>query len=367
MNNTFTKSLKSVVCAAVVCGGAACTPAFGYVDESLDPSIGWVVTNETTRVAEERLTPAQEASGVVPWRLKLGGNWNAVSMDSVSQVGDNTTLELGKKFWREKTKSIIKINSGIKGSVFKGNTRIKKLTLPTDISYLGLSSSGSQFSGCTTLEEVSPFLPDNMGIPGSIFSGCTALKGDLVLRGGTTFGTSSLSGTEITSLYVSHRDNQIITFGKQALLNCTELTNIVVEAGTNGWQTIGTTAGSPENFKGCTGLRDFSMTAFPNPLDGTSFATHIGSSSQYHKIRFLVPRDIVDDSGLLTGGITPWKDLDQSIKDKFKARWPGEKHPLGVINKAEGATKQLGIYNLPAYQFIAYIPEPKLGMKVLFK
>ena len=365
MNNAFTKSLKSVVCAAVVCGGAACTPAFGYVDESLDPSIGWVVTNETTRVAEERLTPEQEAAGVKPWMLKLGGNWNSISMDSVSQVGDNTTLELGKKFLRKSTEGILKI--GMKGSVFKNKTTIKKLTLPTDISYMSFSANGYQFSGCTGLEEVSPFLPDGMTIAGSIFSGCTALKGDLVLKGGTTFDTYSLQNTKISSVFVSHYNNQIITFGKQALLNCTSLTNIVVEAGTNGWRTVGTTAGSPENFKGCTGLRDFSMTSFPNPLDGTSFATHIGSSSQYHKIRFLVPRDIVDDSGLLTGGITPWKDLDQSIKDKFKARWPGEKHPLGVINKAEGATKQLGIYNLPANQFIAYLPDSKLGMKVLFK
>lgn len=365
------RSLLTVAC--LVVSSFAARSALGYVDESLDPSIGWVVTNETTRVAEERLTPAQEASGVKPWQIALGGSWNSCTIKTGSVPGDNTTLDLSKKFWRKSTKSVLSMASSVAGKSFQDMKTIKKLILPEDVAQLPFNSTGSQFSGCTGLEEVTPFLAAGFtSIPGHFFDGCTSLKGDVDLPNCQNAGAFTFIQTQITSLTIGENVTNVIEIGKQAFNGCVNLTDVSI-LGTNGWKTT-SSSGAGENFKNCTTLKNFTMMSFPTTMQVSAFPVQTAKATyaaNKYKVCFFIPKDIVDGQDLLTNGITPWSELGDDVKAAFKARWAdkGVKKALGVINDTQtsGASYHYGIYTLPANQFIAYIPDPKLGMKVLFK
>ena len=364
------RSLMTVAC--LVVSSFAARSAFGYVDESLDPSVGWVVTNETTRIAEERLTPEQEAAGVKPWLIAVGGTWNSCSIKTGSTPGDNTTLDLSKKFWRKSTKTVLNMGSGVAKEAFKGMTSIKKVIFSED-GYLKLNSDGSHFISCTSLEEVSPFLPTWLKSVGtSEFDGCTALKGDIVMPEGSLVGNYSFRNTKVRSLTIgSMGATNLVTINKQAFSGCASLTNVTILT-TGGWKTV-SSSGAGSNFEGCSALKNFTMMSFPTAMQSSAFTLQAAKSSyakHKYEICFFVPKDIVDEKGLLTEGITPWDDLDDDVKAGFKARWAdmGVKKALGVINDTQpSGSYHYGTYTLPAYQFVAYIPDPKLGMKLLFK
>lgn len=171
------------------------------------------------------------------------------------------------------------------------------------------------------------------------------------MHDGLSVGTYSFLSTKITSFAIGNTDSGVISIGKQAFNGCSALTNVVVN-GLAGWKTV-SSSGAGDNFKGCTALKDFTMMSFPVEMQASAFSTHVGSSDYDYTIRFLVPRGIADPEELLAAGITPWRDLDASVKEQFATRWPGEKPPIGVINKDPARIGPLGAYSLPAKQFIA--------------
>ena len=360
MNNTFKEVLKSVVCAVAVCGGTALTPAFGD-----DQEIGWTIDED--KIMTEVLSEEETSAGVKPWIIKLSGSWADLPWlggEAVNQVGDHTTLDFGKRIVRASSGAEVKIN--YKSSVFSGKTTIEKLILSRGLYFT--SSSQQLFSGCTGLKTVETFLPDSMArCPARLFDGCTALTGDVVMKEVSEVGIYAFQKCKITSVYVGPKCTVI---GYGAFASCTALSNVVI-ASTNGWSTSG---GTGKMFDGCTALKNFTMQTFPKTIYANDFSPYSAKStyaSNKHKICFFIPKDIVDEQGLLTNGLTPWDDLDEDVKAAFKTRWAdmGVKKALGVIKDTQtsGASWHYGIYTLPANQFVAYIPEPKTGMKVLFK
>ena len=321
-----------------------------------EEELGWTIND--SKVITEDMTAEETAAGLKPWILKGSGSWtgSALSVDSVTQVGSHTTLDLRKPIKRLNG-TVVSIKSGYKSDVFSGKTTIEKVILPDNMAFSGTCKQ--LFLNCTGIKEITPMFPDGMTwMPARTVEGCTALEGDAVLNNVSSVGIWAFSKTKIGSVVMGPKCNSI---GYDAFDGCTTLSNVVINA-TNGWSTSSATG---LMFNGCTALKNFTMMTFPTTIYSTDFKSHTAKATyaaNKYKIKFLVPQGVEDKGGLLTDGITPWAECDQAAKDAYAARWPGEPAPLGVIKdtQASGASCHYGTYNLPAYQFVAYIPKPGL-------
>ena len=347
------RALSFAAIAAMVCGFAATAAA--------EEELGWTI-NES-KVITEDMTAEETAAGLKPWIFKGSGSWvdSALSVDSVTQVGSHTTLDLRKPIKRLNG-TVVSIKSGYKTSVFASKTTITKVILPDNMAFS--SSCQKLFQNSTGIKEITPMFPDGMTwVPARTFEGCSALEGDAVLNNVSSLGIWAFSKTKIRSVVMGPKCN---TIGNDAFDGCTMLSNVVINA-TNGWSTSSSTG---LMFNGCTALKNFTMMTFPTTIYSTDFKSHTAKATyaaNKYKICFFVPAGIADPNGLLTDGITPWAECEQAAKDAYAARWPGAPAPLGVIKdtQASGASYHYGTYTLPAYQFVANIPEP--GFMVIVK
>ena len=110
-------------------------------------------------------------------------------------------------------------NYVIGNNVFKGNTTITSVTIPTGVTSIGSSA----FSGCTGLTSV--VIPAGVtSIGSSAFEGCTGLTSVVIPTGVTNIGSSAFEGcTGLTSVEIP---GSVTSIGESAFYGCRNLKTV---------------------------------------------------------------------------------------------------------------------------------------------
>ena len=145
---------------------------------------------------------------------------------------------------------------GSLNEAFYGCVSLTNVVLSPEMQNIGYSA----FSGCTSLERVTPFLPDSVSyVSRNAFSGCVKLKGDLVLSNpefktleSWAFRMTGITSADMGRTGLTSMQNTAIGNCNEAFTRCGALTNVVLSSTV---QNIGLGA-----FSNCTNLQ--SVTPF---------------------------------------------------------------------------------------------------------
>ena len=148
-------------------------------------------------------------------------------------------------------------NYAIGGNVFKNNSSITSIVIPSSVTSIGYSA----FSGCTKLTSI--VIPNSVtSIGSSAFSGCSGLTSVTIGNSVTSIGNEAFWGCSgLTSITIP---NSVTSIGSSAFFSCSGLTSVEIP---NSVTSIGSFA-----FHGCSGLTSVEI---PNSV------TSIGNSAFY--------------------------------------------------------------------------------------
>lgn len=276
----------------------------------------------------------------------IGDNVTNICQYLIFNCNSVTNLYLGRGVRRIPTRIAY-----IKDAASYGNSHLKTLTMAGDIE----SIDAGAFCRCP-LESI---------------NGGT----DIVLRGLDTFGKGVFSASKITSVIIDGKegvtspDGYNINFGcfegckslknvvlegsfttlnAYPFLDCTALTNIVLNASFSNF--------TDRFFGNCTALQTVKMGAFPTATHKDTFKDLSGK-----KILFSVPVT-PEWTEFISDYVRPWDSLDDNEKLAFSNRFPGRKHPVGLVNVSVTADN---VY-APTNQWITtYYPNPPATIMLL--
>ena len=238
------------------------------------------------------------------------------------------------------------------GNMCGGCTKLEWAKLPDTLVDFGY---GKDFSGCTSLTNVTPFMAENVKSIGiRIFQDCSKLAQPLVIAGTNVFSMTSgwpghygFSNTAIPSVTITAPVTQIGTtsygavFSGNKSLREIDLPETLTTLGVN-------------VFYGDTGLESV---RFYGDCPATIVDSAFAGVTDY-KVRIFYPRGNTTWNALPVGAVTPWKDLTDAQTNKYWATYPSGRRPTAMWSIAGNVKRNLWL--------MPWNPKPT-GMTILFR
>ena len=233
-----------------------------------------------------------------------------------------------------------------------GCSKVQNVRIGPNVTSVGTRA----FYGCSSLRGFNGtddvILDGLTQIANAAFSGCSALCGRVVIGGEATCnyvsGNTSAGVFEGCSGVTDVKVGDGVTgLGPYPFASCSSLTNFVLGAGL--------VSISDRFFMSCAKLKTVEIGGFPVDNHSRCFNNF---PSAYGTL-FIVPADSADWQGFVATHVTPWKNLDATVKAKFAI--PGWRKPYGLITTA---SSDEGLY-YPVNHWIAY--KPTVGMMIMIR